>query len=114
MRLLLIVFGIHSAYQDSDHLAVAKLSAASDVITEFIGAVFLVIYRSTMAQAGAYFGALERMNAVGMAVQIVDLSPTASVELKSQAQVELAKQILATGATKPKRSGTTALHLPRS
>jgi len=40
-----------------------------------IGVTFMVIYRSTMAQANQFMEVLERINTVGMAVQILDTIP---------------------------------------
>jgi hypothetical protein len=45
------------------------------VITEFIGATFLFIYRSAIQQAVDYSKSLERINSVGMAMQILDTMP---------------------------------------
>lgn len=45
------------------------------VFTEFIGASFLLIYRSTLAQTGSYTRTLERINAIGMALQILEKMP---------------------------------------
>ena len=67
----LVVFGVWRAFDDQ--LKVAYLTAGFDVITQMIGATFLILYRSTMNQARDHLAALDRINAVGMAVQIVDL-----------------------------------------
>lgn len=48
------------------------IAAMSGIITEFIGVTFMVIYRSTMAQANSFMQVLERINTSGMAVQILD------------------------------------------
>ena len=42
-------------------------AAVSGIITQFIGVTFMVIYRSTMAQANAFMVVLDRINSVGMA-----------------------------------------------
>jgi hypothetical protein len=42
------------------------------VISQFIGATFLIVYRSTVSQTSLFSGTLERINAVGMAWAIVD------------------------------------------
>ena len=47
-----------------------------------------------MNQAGEYVQTLERINAVGMALQVVDQIGDADIELKNKAKIELAGQIL--------------------
>lgn len=59
-----------------------------------LGSSFLLIYRSILAQSKEYVTVLERINAVGMAVQVITTIPEDSVELKSQTKAELAKQLL--------------------
>ena len=54
---------------------VAVIATSSGVITEFIGATFILVYRSTIQQAVNYSKTLERINAVGMAMQILDTIP---------------------------------------
>jgi nitrate reductase NapE component len=65
------------------------IAAISGIITEFIGATFMVIYRSTMAQANAFMQVLERINTVGMAVQILDSIPDSESQLKNSMRAEL-------------------------
>ena len=48
------------------------IAAFSGIITEFIGATFLFIYRSTMQQATNYSKTLERINSVGRVVVAAD------------------------------------------
>jgi hypothetical protein len=69
----MVVYGVYRALDSQ--LQVAILTTSSGLITQTIGATFLFIYRSTMRQANDYVGTLERINAVGMAVAIVDLIP---------------------------------------
>lgn len=59
------------AVEDEGSLSIAMISAAAGVLVEFIGATLMVIYRSTMSQAERYMRVLERINAVGMSMQIV-------------------------------------------
>lgn len=91
----LVVWGVYLAY--GNQLQVAILTAVSGIITQTIGATFLFVYRSTVKQANDYVGTLERINAVGMAVSIVDLIPDKG-QVKAKARAELAKQILASHA----------------
>jgi len=75
------------------------ISTAAGLITEFIGATFLFIYRSTIQQATNYSKTLERINAVGMAMQILDTMPeqTPEGDLKSQTKAKLI-ELLVKGA----------------
>lgn len=89
----LIGFGAYEAFHDPAHFPASVLSAVSGVVVSFIGGTFLVLYKATMAQASDYVTILERINAVGMSVQILktlDEDP----ELKRQSMAEVAKQLL--------------------
>ena len=70
------------------------VGTAAGVITESIGATFMFIYKSTMEQARAFMTTLDRINAVGMAVQILDTIPDDAVDLKNATKVELVKALL--------------------
>ena len=61
-----------------------------------IGATFLFIYRSTIKQAGSYSETLERMNSVGMAMQILDTIPDGanSDDLKSNTKATLVELLI--------------------
>lgn len=66
------------------------------IITEFIGATFLFIYKSTVEQAIRYTSSLERINSVGMSMQILDTikqSKETLVEL-TQAKISISKLLL--------------------
>ena len=65
------------------------IAAVSGIITEFIGVTFMVIYRSTMSQANSFMQVLERINTVGMAVQILDSIPESDLKLKNTTRAEL-------------------------
>lgn len=51
------------------------LATLAGIITQFIGVSFLVIYRSVVQQAAGYAKTLERLNSIGMAMQILDTIP---------------------------------------
>jgi predicted permease len=89
-----VSYGLFQAAQNPEKLPVSIVAAASGVLISFIGGSFLLIYRSILAQSKEYVTVLERINAVGMAVQVIATIPDASVELKSQSKAELAKQLL--------------------
>jgi uncharacterized membrane protein YgaE (UPF0421/DUF939 family) len=67
------------------------LATAGGVITQLIGATFIVMYRSVVTQSIQYTKTLERINAVGMAMEIMDMIPETATEqdLKSKTKSEL-------------------------
>ncbi len=69
------------------------VAAVSGIITQFIGATFMVIYRSTMAQANKYMAILEKINSVGMAVHVVDSLQNAT-ELQNETRAAMAQLLL--------------------
>jgi hypothetical protein len=76
----ILIWGISMALRSSTVVVPAAIASVAGVITEFIGATFLFIYRSTIEQAINYSKTLERINSVGMAMQILD---TMSDEVKA-------------------------------
>ena len=90
----LIGIGAYQAFRDPDHFRASVLSSVSGVVVSFIGGTFLVLYRSTMAQAKDYVTILERINAVGMSVQILETLAEADGQLKNETTAEIAKQLL--------------------
>lgn len=54
----------------------------------------MVLYKATMTQAKNYVTILERINAVGMSVQILGTINDNSNDLKDQTTAEVAKQLL--------------------
>jgi TRADD-N domain-containing protein len=90
----LISVGVYKAFQDSTHFNASILTTASGVLVSFIGGTFLVIYKATMAQAKDYVAILERINAVGMSVQILENIDDNEGKLKNETTAEVAKQLL--------------------
>jgi hypothetical protein len=91
---VIISYGILKVYQGDGNLNAAILTTISGLVIEFIGASFLVIYKSTMQQAKDYVTVLERINAVGMSVQILDSISDEENKLKDQTKADLAKKLL--------------------
>jgi len=93
-----IVWGISQAVQSPNAVAASAIAALAGVITEFIGATFLFIYRSTIQQSMEYSKTLERINSVGMALQIIDTISDDPVigenELKSKTKAQLVELIM--------------------
>jgi hypothetical protein len=93
---VVICYGVLRAFQSPDALLPATIASLAGVITEFIGATFLFIYRSAIQQAIDYSKSLERINAVGMAMQILDNmpDPAAPDDLKSKTKATLVEQLV--------------------
>jgi hypothetical protein len=91
-----IGWGVSLAIAKPDSIKTSYLAAISGIITEFIGVTFMVIYRSTMAQANQFMEVLERIHTVGKAEQILDAIPEAESELKNKTRAEIARLLLVT------------------
>lgn len=96
-----VLFGLLKAFDSPEKLAVSIVASASGVIISFIGGSFLFIYRSILTQSKDYVSVLERINAVGMAVQVIANIPEESATLKHNTTAELAKQLLRLYAKEP-------------
>jgi hypothetical protein len=92
---LLICVGVSLVYKSPDSFKPGVLAAVCGVVVNFIGATFLFLYKSTMAQATSYVSILERINAVGMSVQILENIDEKSADLKHKTTADLAMQLLA-------------------
>lgn len=92
--LAVVGYGLVQAMSNPERLPVSIVAAASGVLISFIGGSFLIIYRSILAESRGYVSVLERINAVGMAVQVIASIPDASADLKHQTTAELARQLL--------------------
>ena len=87
-----IVFGIVSGIQNPANRDSAFLSVGAGIITEFIGATFMIIFRSTVRQASDYVGTLARIHSVGMAVQVVNEIKDDTI--KDNARAEIATTLI--------------------
>lgn len=88
---VVILWGIFQAVQTPNTATPAIMATLAGIITEFIGATFIFVYRSTLQQALNYMKALERINSVGMAMQILDTIPDEAKpdDLKSKTKAML-------------------------
>ena len=89
-----IMFGLWRAFEDPRAIQVSVVGSASGVLVSMIGGSFLVIYRSILAQSRDYMTVLERINAVGMAVQVIASISEDSAELRHATTATLANQLL--------------------
>ena len=90
----LIGFGIYKVFQSPDTFKASLVPAIAGIVINFIGATFLILYRSTMNQARDYVSILERINAVGMSVQILEKIKDDETKLKQQTTADIARQLL--------------------
>jgi len=92
---LLIVVGILAGLIGSTKgntvFAPALIGVIAGIISEFIGATFLYMYRATVQQATEFMKTLERINRVGMATKILDTMSDDSKELRDQTKAALVK-----------------------
>ncbi len=95
----LISYGVYQGFQVPAQFKASLLSAVSGVIVSFVGGTFLIVYRATMAQAKDLVTVLERINAVGMSVQILESIDDGATDLKNKTTAELAMQLLAMYST---------------
>lgn len=91
----LVLYGVVKAYSEPSSLSTSIVSAGSGIILSFIGGSFLLIFRSTMSQSASYVTVLERINAVGMVVQIASTIPDSEEKIRVETTAALAKALLA-------------------
>ena len=65
---LVVLWGVRNTLEGGKG---GEIAAGAGVITQFLGATFMVIYRSTMQQANDFMTVLDRINNVGMAMQVL-------------------------------------------
>lgn len=90
----LIGFGVWRSFAETSALAPAALAAASGIVVQVIGGTFLIVYKATMEQARNYVVVLERINAVGMSINILETIDDVSAGARDNARAELARDLL--------------------
>jgi uncharacterized membrane protein len=100
---VIIGYGVMKAYESPDNFKPSVIVTSSGVVVEFIAATFLVIYRSTMEQARSYVTMLEKINAVGMSIHILDSTKNEDVD---KFRVQLAMELLTLYGAEKTRVGT--------
>jgi hypothetical protein len=98
---VLIGYGVVKVFEEPEAFRPAVVAACSGILVNLIGASFLIIYRSTMLQAKGYVSILERINAVGMAVQILETIGDKDSGLRQETTAAVAKQLLTLYAGRP-------------
>jgi hypothetical protein len=89
-----VAYGIIRSINDPERITATYIASISGIITEFIGVTLMLIYRSTLQQAGAFMTVLEKINSVGMAVQILDSISDGHDTLKNETRAEIVKMLL--------------------
>jgi hypothetical protein len=77
---VIIGYGVLRVYESPENFKPSVVVTVSGILVEFIAATFLLIYKSTMEQARSYVTMLEKINAVGMSIQILDSTKTGDVD----------------------------------
>jgi hypothetical protein len=91
---VIIGYGVIQVYKLTDNIQPSIIVTLSGVIVEFIAATFLLIYKSTMEQARDFVNILERINAVGMSVQILESIESDDTGLRDKTRAEIALGLL--------------------
>jgi hypothetical protein len=87
------------------HIDSSLLATGAGLIIQFLGATFLVIYKSTIKQAGDFVLVLDRINNVGMAMQVLDqIKDETAPELKNQVRAKIITQLLDRGRNSAENS----------
>jgi hypothetical protein len=87
-------YGSYEAVNNAADFKAATLTTVAGLLVNFIGATFLVLYKSTMEQSKEYVAILERINAVGMSVHVLEKIDGGSVELKNSTTAKLSMKLL--------------------
>lgn len=91
---ILIIGGIWHSYRNPENISTLLIGASAGIIVQFVGATFLLIYKSTMAQAHDYVAVLERINAVGMSIQILESIEGEDSKMRNEVRSQLARDLL--------------------
>jgi hypothetical protein len=88
------MYGSYMAFKQESNLNASIVVAVSGLVANFIAATFLSSYKSTMEQAKEYVNVLERINAVGMSVQIIESINDSHAQIKEETKAELSKKLI--------------------
>jgi hypothetical protein len=91
---LLIIASFILAATGNSSIAPTLIGPLAAAVAEFIGATFLLLYRSTVKQSVNYVKLLENINIVGMSSIILDTISDESLELRNTTKAEIAKLVL--------------------
>lgn len=94
---LIVSILIATTYYKID-VKLESIGIIAGIITEFIGATFLFIYKSTITQALQHSKSLEDINNVGMSIKIIESISKVETnkEKLDDAKIEIAKKLITT------------------
>jgi hypothetical protein len=97
----IIAWGIVRAIQYPDDALPDAIATGAGVMVEIIGATLLKMYQSSINQAMSYTEILERINAVGMAMQILDTMNVGATEnnLKDKVKADIIRSLMTQNAS---------------
>jgi hypothetical protein len=90
-----VIFGVWTALNHPKEPLGPIVATLSGIVSQFIGLTFMQIHKATMQQANRYVDVLDRINVVGMSVQIVESIPEDD-PLSVQTRAEMARLLLET------------------
>ena len=92
---LIVSILVSTVYSKVD-VKLDSIGIIAGIITEFIGATFLFIYKSTVNQALHHSKSLEEINNVGMSIKIVESieKDDKNKEKIDDAKIEIAKKLI--------------------
>ncbi len=95
--LLIVSILIAGVFYDKE-IKNEDIGIIAGIITEFIGATFLFIYKSTITQAIQHSKSLEKINNVGMSIKIIESIENNETNQKDidGAKIEIAKELITT------------------
>jgi hypothetical protein len=95
--LVLVAVGVYQSWRPNA-VPASLVGAGAGILTEFIGATFMWMYRSTLEQASSNMSILERINRVAMADEILTSGRGIQDEgLRDSTRAEIAKILLIQG-----------------
>jgi hypothetical protein len=98
----IIIWGVSASITSESNTLPAIISTISGIITEFIGATFLAMYKSTIKQAADYMTVLTKTSSVGIAMQILDTIDENGNEssVKTQTKVKVVEKLMDQASSK--------------
>jgi hypothetical protein len=106
-----LLWGLENLLKGGTGVGIA-ISTASGVLTEFLGATLMIIYRTTIQQANDYIRVLDRINNVGMAMQVLDQIAEEPSEFKNEVRAQIIDRLLCNAFTDAVQRRAVAAHTP--
>lgn len=81
---------LYSVLKIKDNNSLSLITSGVGVLTQFLGATLMLVYRSTIKQSVNLINVLERINTVGMSIHIIESLSAKDEELKNKTKAEIA------------------------